>query len=252
MRTTKNALRLLLAAALACGAARAQTEEEREREQKKEAREEREREADKKLEHGEARPGDDDLLYAMGAILGARAAGFGFSAKEQARLQRGFADAAAGRKLKLKDPDLDEWAPKVEAMVQRRGNPRIAAEKERGLKLAEAEAKEDGAERLEGGAVFRTLRPGQGEAPKATDKVRVKYEGRTADGKVFDTSDGSDVPIDKVVKCWRQGLPKLKVGGKGRLVCPSALAYGDQGRPPQVPGGSTVVFDIELISIAGR
>jgi len=241
----------LLAAILTTGTVRAETLEERERE-KREEREEKEREAAGKGEHGEARPGDDEILYAMGAILGARAHGYGFSAKELARIQRGFGDAAAGRKLRLKESDLEEWGPRVEGMLQRRGNPRIAAEKERGRKLAEAEAKEAGAEKLEGGAVFRELKPGAGEAPKPTDRVRVKYEGRTADGKVFDSSEGVDVPLDKVVKCWAAGLAKLKVGGKARLVCPSTLAYGDQGRPPQVPGGGTVVFDIELISIAAR
>jgi len=241
----------LLAAVLSAGALRAETPEERERE-KREEREEQEREAAGQGAHGEARPGDDEILYAMGAILGARAHGYGFSAKELARIQRGFADAAAGRKLKLKVRDLEEWGPRVEGMLQRRGNPRIAAEKERGLKLAEEEAKQAGAEKLDGGAVFRELKPGAGDAPKPTDRVRVKYEGRTADGKVFDSSEGVDVPLDKVVKCWAAGLPKLKVGGKARLVCPSALAYGDQGRPPQVAGGGTVVFDIELISIAGR
>jgi len=252
MTMQKRALsRLLLAAVLAAGAVHAETAEERERE-KKEEREEKEREAAGKAEHGEARPGDDELLYAMGAILGARAGGYGFSAKELARIERGFADAAAGRKLKLKERDLEEWGPRVEGMLQRRGNPRIAAEKERGLKLAGAEAKEAGAERLDGGLVYRELKPGVGEPPKPTDRVRVKYEGRNAEGTVFDSSDGVDVPLDKVVKCWAQGVTKLKVGGKARLVCPSTLAYGDQGRPPKVPGGGTVIFDIELISVAGR
>ena len=88
-----------------------------------------------------ARAGDDQTLYAMGAILGQRARGYGFSAKELARTERGFADAAAGRELKFKDRDLEEWGPRVDALLQKRGNPRIAAEKERGIALASAEAK---------------------------------------------------------------------------------------------------------------
>ena len=119
-------VRVLLAVMLAlAGAARAQ-EDERERE-----REERERgirEHQEKSEKGEARPGDDEALYAMGAILGTRVSGYGLSKKELAAVQRGFADAAASRKLKLRDADLEEWGPKIDAMLQRRGNPRIAAE----------------------------------------------------------------------------------------------------------------------------
>jgi FKBP-type peptidyl-prolyl cis-trans isomerase FkpA len=198
---------------------------------------------------GAARAGEDETLYAMGAILGQRARGYGFSAKELARIERGFADAAAGRELKLKDRDLEEWGPRVDALLQKRGNPRIAAEKERGLALAMAEAKEPGAEKLGDGMVFRLLRAGEGENPRPTDRVRVKYEGRTADGKAFDSSSGADVPLDGVVRCWTLGVPRMKPGAKARLVCPSALAYGDQGRPPQVPAGGTVVFDIELLAV---
>lgn len=234
----KALVRASLALVLLASAARAESPEERRRSS-----------AGSK-EHGEAKSGDDELIYAMGAILGTRAANYGFSEKELQRLQRGFADAAAGRKLKLADPDLEEWGPRVDGMLQRRGNPQLSREKERGRKVAEAEARESGAARLEGDAVFRTLVAGAGESPKPTDRVRVRYEGRTADGKVFDASESADVPVDKVVRCWTLALPKMKVGGKARVVCPSSLAYGDQGRPPQVPGGGTVVFDIELLSIA--
>lgn len=232
----------LLAVACAASAARADSHEDRERR-------EREERAEHRQDRSGAAPLDDEGLYAMGAILGSRVANYGLSPKELAQVQKGFADAAAGRKLKLKDPDLEEWGPKVDAMLQSRGNPQLFREKERGKKLADAEAREPSAERLPEGLVFRSLRAGEGESPKVTDRVRVKYEGRTADGKVFDSSNGAEVPVDKVVRCWTMALPKMKVGGKARFVCPSSLAYGDQGRPPQVPAGGTVIFDVELLSI---
>jgi FKBP-type peptidyl-prolyl cis-trans isomerase FkpA len=233
-------IRVAACAALLSLAARAESHEEKERE---------EREQKTPREHGQANPGDDDLLYALGAMLGHRVQDYGFSSRELARIERGFADAAAKRPLKLKEPDLEELGPKVDAMLQRRGNPRIAAEKQRAATLLAAEAKEPGAVLLPEGAVLRALRAGQGENPKPGDRVRVKYEARTADGKVFDSSAGADVPLGGVVRCWTLGVPKMKVGGKARLVCPSTLAYGDQGRPPQVAGGAAVVFDIELLSI---
>ncbi|HET7785471.1 MAG TPA: FKBP-type peptidyl-prolyl cis-trans isomerase [Myxococcales bacterium] len=233
-------IRVVVCAALLSLAARAQSHEEKER---------NEREEKAPREHGEARVGDDDLLYALGAMLGHRVQDYGFSSRELARIERGFADAAAKRPLKLKEPDLEELGPRVDAMLQRRGNPRIAAEKQRASTLLAAEAREPGAVLLPEGAVLRVLHPGQGENPKHGDRVHVKYEARTADGKVFDSSPGADVPLDGVVRCWSLGVPKMKVGGKARLACPSALAYGDQGRPPQVPGGAAVIFDIELLSI---
>ncbi|HEY6908515.1 MAG TPA: FKBP-type peptidyl-prolyl cis-trans isomerase [Myxococcales bacterium] len=231
---------MALFAALLSFAARAESHEERERE-------ERRHEAPR--EHGQAQPGDDELLYALGALLGNRVQDYGFSPRELARIERGFADAAAKKPLKLADPDLEELGPRVDAMLQRRGNPKIAAEKQRAATMLAAEAKQAGAILLPEGAVLRVLRPGQGENPKRGDRVHVKYEARTADGKVFDSSEGADVPLDGVVRCWSLGVPKLKVGAKARLACPSALAYGDQGRPPQVAGGAAVIFDIELLSI---
>jgi FKBP-type peptidyl-prolyl cis-trans isomerase FkpA len=233
-------IRILLAAALLATAARADSREEKERE---------EREHDEQREHGKAEPGDDELLYAMGAMLGQRVQGYGFSAKELERIERGFSDSARKKPLKLGEPDLEELGPKVDAMLQRRGNPRLAAEKKKGVEVAAAEAKQPGAQRLDGGAVLRILKPGSGEAPKRGDRVHVKYEARTGDGKVFDSSPGADVPLDGVVRCWSLAVPRMKVGGKARVVCPSALAYGDQGRPPQVAGGATVIFEIELLSI---
>jgi FKBP-type peptidyl-prolyl cis-trans isomerase FkpA len=228
------AARAVVVALLAATAARADSHEDRER------AEAHDRDA--------ARPSDAETLYAMGAILGSRVTTYHLSPKELERVKRGFADAAAGRKLDLRDPDLEEWGPKVDTLLQSRGNPQLFREKERGRKLAEA--REPSAERLPGGGVFRSLRSGTGESPKTTDRVRVKYESRTADGKVFDSSNSAEVPVDKVVRCWTLALPKMKVGGKARLVCPSSLAYGDEGRPPQVPAGGTVIFDVELLSIA--
>ena len=241
--------RLLLAAVLAFSfAARAQESEE-ERKRERETHERGEREYREKAEKGEPRPGDDEAFYAMGALLGSRVAPYSLTAKETEKVKRGFADAAAGKKLKLRDPDLEEWGPKVEAMLQRRGSPRITAEKEKGAKRADAEAKEKGAQKLATGVVVRTLQPAEGPSPAASDRVKVKYEGRLLDGKVFDSTEGTEFPLNRVIGCWTEGVQKMHVGEKARLVCPSSTAYGDQGRPPQIPGGATLVFDVELLSI---
>jgi len=97
--------------------------EEREEEREREARESGQREYRKKSEKGKAALGDDEALYALGAILGSRVNGYGLSKKELQRVERGFTDAAEDRKLQLRDADLEEWGPKVDAMLQRRGKP---------------------------------------------------------------------------------------------------------------------------------
>ncbi len=97
-------------------------------------------------------------------------------------------------------------------------------------------------------------RRGTGESPGATDTVSVHYHGTLRDGTVFDSSvdrgTPASFPLNRVVPCWTEGLQLMKVGGKSRLVCPSGIAYGDQGRPG-IPGGAALVFEVELLSIDG-
>jgi FKBP-type peptidyl-prolyl cis-trans isomerase FkpA len=83
----------------------------------------------------------------------------------------------------------------------------------------------------------------------------VQYEGRLTDGTVFDSTKKrggvpATFPLNGVIKCWTEGVGRMKVGEKAVLTCPSAIAYGDSGRPPTIPGGATLIFDVELVSIA--
>jgi FKBP-type peptidyl-prolyl cis-trans isomerase FkpA len=126
------------------------------------------------------------------------------------------------------------------------------AEKAKGKEFADKAAKEPGAKRLPSGLVLRTIKPGSGAMPKETDTVRVHYEGKFVDGKVFDSSYKRSMPaqfpLGGVIKCWTEALQKMKVGEKAQLVCPSDIAYGDGGRS-SIPGGATLVFAVELLGI---
>lgn len=117
----------------------------------------------------------------------------------------------------------------------------------------EKAAKEPGAVKTESGMVYRELRSGSGPSPKASDTVKVNYRGTLTDGTEFDSSYKRNEPISfplrGVIPCWTEGLQRMKVGGKSQLVCPSALAYGDAGSPPAIPGGATLVFEVELLGI---
>jgi FKBP-type peptidyl-prolyl cis-trans isomerase FkpA len=103
------------------------------------------------------------------------------------------------------------------------------------------------------GLVYTELKGGTGPSPKETDRVTVNYRGTFTDGKEFDSSykrnQPATFPLNGVIKCWTEGLQKMKVGGKAKLVCPSSIAYGDQGRPPLIPGGATLNFEVELLAI---
>ena len=106
-----------------------------------------------------------------------------------------------------------------------------------------------GAVRTPSGLIYRELRAGTGTSPVATDTVNVSYKGTLVDGTKFDSNDGIKFPLNRVIPCWTEGVQKMKVGGKSELVCPSSIAYGDRGSPPDIPGGATLIFEIELLGI---
>jgi FKBP-type peptidyl-prolyl cis-trans isomerase FkpA len=126
-------------------------------------------------------------------------------------------------------------------------------EKAKGQTFADEAAKLPGAVKTASGMVFQSLKAGTGESPKPTDTVSVHYQGTLIDGKEFDSSikrgQPAEFALNGVIPCWTEGVGRMKVGEKAKLVCPSAIAYGDQGRPPQIPPGATLVFEVELLSI---
>jgi FKBP-type peptidyl-prolyl cis-trans isomerase FkpA len=81
----------------------------------------------------------------------------------------------------------------------------------------------------------------------------VHYRGTLTDGQEFDNSykrgEPTQFPVRGVIPCWTEALQRMKVGGKAKLVCPASIAYGEQGRPPVIPGGATLVFEVELLGI---
>jgi FKBP-type peptidyl-prolyl cis-trans isomerase FkpA len=103
------------------------------------------------------------------------------------------------------------------------------------------------------GMQYTSLREGSGAAPGPADTVRVNYRGTLLNGREFDSSYKSGRPaefqLNKVIKCWTEGLQMMKVGGKAELVCPSKLAYGDDGISGSVPRFATLIFEVELLDI---
>jgi len=117
----------------------------------------------------------------------------------------------------------------------------------------EKAASEPGAVKTPSGLVYRELKPGTGASPSATDTVTMQYRGTLTDGTEFDSSfkrnEPLKAPLNRLIPCWVGGVQKMKVGGKSKLVCPSDIAYGPQGSPPVIPGGATLVFEVELLGV---
>ena len=114
-----------------------------------------------------------------------------------------------------------------------------------------AAAKESGASVSATGVVYKPIKDGTGANPKASDTVKVNYRGTFVDGKEFDASRGNPISfqLNRVIPCWTEGVQKLKVGGKAKLTCPSATAYGSRGAGGVIPPNATLVFEVELLAV---
>jgi len=122
---------------------------------------------------------------------------------------------------------------------------------------AAAAAKEPGAVVTDSGLVYRSLKEGSGASPAETDKVKVHYRGTFPDGREFDSSYSrnapAEFPLNRVIKCWTEGVQRMKVGGKAKLTCPAPIAYGERGAGGGlIPPNATLQFEVELLGIAGR
>jgi FKBP-type peptidyl-prolyl cis-trans isomerase FkpA len=141
-------------------------------------------------------------------------------------------------------PTLSRLLPLILAL------PLLAQAQADPLKAAAAEA---GAVVTDSGLVFRSLKDGSGPTPTAGDTVRVHYRGTLPDGKEFDSSikrgQPAEFPLNRVIKCWTEGVQRIKVGGKAKLTCPPAIAYGERGAGGVIPPNATLLFEVELLGI---
>jgi FKBP-type peptidyl-prolyl cis-trans isomerase FkpA len=119
-----------------------------------------------------------------------------------------------------------------------------------------AAGKEAGASVTKSGLVYRSLKDGSGASPAASDKVKVHYRGSFPDGREFDSSykrnEPTEFPLNRVIPCWTEGVQLMKVGGKAKLTCPAAIAYGERGAGSVIPPNATLQFEIELLAINGK
>jgi FKBP-type peptidyl-prolyl cis-trans isomerase FkpA len=194
---------------------------------------------------------DQKTIYALGLSIAKSLSPFDLSPAEIDIIKRALTDAAANKPA----IQLEEWGPKIDPLVRARGAKVAEREKAASAAFLLKAAAEPGAVKTDSGMIFRELRAGTGASPKATDTVKVNYRGTLVNGTEFDSSykrnEPTSFPLNGVIPCWTEGVQRMKVGGKAQLVCPSNLAYGDQGRP-SIPGGATLIFEIELLDVVAK
>jgi FKBP-type peptidyl-prolyl cis-trans isomerase FkpA len=195
---------------------------------------------------------DQKTVYALGLRVSQSLAPFDLSPAELELIKRALTDAAAGKPAL----DANEWAPKIQSLGQARSTRVAEKEKIASQAFLAKAVTAPGATKTPSGLIYSVLRPGTGASPAASDKVKVNYRGTLTNGTEFDSSykrnQPAEFPLNGVIPCWTEGVQKMKVGGKSRLVCPSEIAYGANGHPPVIPGGATLVFEIELLEIGGK
>jgi FKBP-type peptidyl-prolyl cis-trans isomerase FkpA len=193
---------------------------------------------------------EDKIFYSMGFMFGGNLSRLNLSDVELAALTKGLYDAAKNKKAEVEPA---EYQAKIQQMFTDRMMKVTESQKKQGADYIEKFLKEAGAQKTASGLAYKISEPGTGATPTAEDTVEVHYHGTLLDGTVFDSSKerGQTIsfPLNRVIKGWTEGLQLIKEGGKVKLVIPADLAYGDMGAPPKIPGGATLIFDVELVKI---
>lgn len=195
---------------------------------------------------------DQKTLYALGNVLGQQIMNsFSVNPAELEFIKKGMGDVVAGAKPAI---EMETYGPKIQQLAQARRAVMLEKTAAAGKDFADKASKEAGAMKTASGLVYKSLKDGSGASPTETDIVKVHYRGTLVDGKEFDSSyqrnQPAEFPLNGVVKCWTEGLQKMKVGGKAKLVCPPEIAYGEQGTPGgPIPPNATLSFEVELLSV---
>jgi FKBP-type peptidyl-prolyl cis-trans isomerase FkpA len=192
---------------------------------------------------------EQKTLYALGAIIAKQIAVFSLSPTEMELVKKGLGDSLTEGKPLV---DVEAYGPKVQALAASRRALAGTKQEAAGKAYLEQAGKANGAESTPTGLIYIASQNGAGANPTLNDIVKVHYRGTLIDGTEFDSSfkrgEPVEFPLTGVIKCWSEGVQKMKVGGKARLVCPPAIAYGEQGAGP-IPPNATLNFEVELIGI---
>ena len=197
----------------------------------------------------------EKLSYSLGIILGERIQN-DFGDLDPNFVLEGLKDSKDPNSWKLDRPAINQAVQDAQTRIRAQQEQQVEAMSEANLKSGEAflaeNAKKDGVTVTASGLQYRVITEGAGDAPKATDTVKVHYEGRLISGDVFDSSiargEPVSFPLNGVIPGWSEGVQLMKVGSRFEFTIPSALAYGPSGTGP-IPPNSVLVFDVELLEI---
>ena len=192
----------------------------------------------------------DKLSYAWGMAMGQQLKGMGVQHLNKEDFDEALHATFDGRKTEMTPEDAQKI---LQEYLQELNKKNEAIAREAGDKFLEANRKNPGVHVTESGLQYVVEKEGEGKQPTATSEVTVHYTGKLLDGTVFDSSinrgEPATFPLNRVIPGWTEGLQLMKEGGKYTFFIPSDLAYGPNGIPNVIPPHSTLIFDVELISV---
>ena len=198
----------------------------------------------------------DKISYALGIGIGRQLSQMGAADLNIDDFAQAIKDVIAGD-LKLGDAEaqqiVQEFFAKQEEKQKAEAAEKGKAAKQDGEKFLAENGKKEGVITTASGLQYQVLREGNGQSPKATDTVECHHEGTLIDGTKFDSSydrgQTATFPLNQVIAGWTEGLQLMKEGGKYRFFIPYELGYGERGAGASIPPFSTLVFDVELVSV---
>ena len=198
----------------------------------------------------------DKVSYALGIGIGRQLSQMGAADLNIDDFAQAIKDVIAGD-LKLGDAEAQQIVQEFFANQEEKQKAEAAekgkAAKQDGEKFLAENGKKEGVITTASGLQYQVLREGNGQSPKATDTVECHYEGTLIDGTKFDSSydrgQTATFPLNQVIAGWTEGLQLMKEGGKYRFFIPYELGYGERGAGASIPPFSTLVFDVELVSV---
>ena len=190
------------------------------------------------------------ISYAIGLSMGQNLRGSGVTKLEYTDLAKGVQDVLEGQKPQISYQEAQTILGQFFSELENR----IAGEqKKAGEEFLAANAKRAEVKTTPSGLQYEVLEATIGQKPKATDKVRVHYEGTLIDGTIFDSSykrgESISFALNQVIKGWTEGLQLMSVGSKYKLYIPYQLAYGEQGAGGSIPPYAALIFTVELLGI---
>lgn len=192
----------------------------------------------------------DKISYALGLSMGQNLMGSGVEKLNYQDLAAGIEDVLTHAQPKI---SYQEAQQVLNTFFQELEQKIAGAAKADGEKFLAENAKREGVKVTESGLQYEILEPSLGQKPKATDTVRVHYEGTLIDGTVFDSSykrgESISFPLNGVIKGWTEGLQLMSIGSKYKFFIPYQLAYGEHGAGASIPPYAALIFTVELLGI---